>query len=168
LLPYLPPSVQGWGLEGIEHVNHPWFIGSNWAAFTEDIRRTGGFDENIGPGSRMNSVGEETDLQKRLYEAGLQKVFVPEAKVWHHVSAEQLSPQWVLHRTYRIGLSQGYQDSSRFPVRALKETARNTLRLIRKLLRAKVSETFDERASLYRLMGVMHGYARSIPEMLRR
>ncbi len=103
---YLPGSAIGWGLRGIENEDHPWFLGSNWAASVKDLKAAGGFDIVRGPGGLV-TVGEETEMQRRLADAGCERVFLPDARVWHYVPAKHCSPRWALKRKYRHGLSFG-------------------------------------------------------------
>lgn len=107
LLPYLPGSASGWGQDGFEQEDYQWFLGFNWAAFREDIVSQGGFDLRFGPGSPTGATGQETDLQKRMVGSGLEKQFVPRAKVWHYVPKSKSTPLWVLGRRYRQGHEKG-------------------------------------------------------------
>ncbi|MEM9827148.1 MAG: glycosyltransferase [Planctomycetota bacterium] len=101
---YLPLSARGW--QPNEHDIRPrrtWFLGFNWAAFAGDLRRIGGFDEAVGPGSPSNSTGDEVLMQKRMHAAGMLAKLVTGAMVWHHVPASRCTPQWALDRAYRDG-----------------------------------------------------------------
>ena len=108
---YLPPSVlgqrfdRGYRLEKVP----PCFLGCNWAAFAEDIRRAGGFDPGFGPGSPTGSRGQETVMQKRLLRMGLQGIYVIDAAVRHYVPAERCSPLWAAQRGYQDGKKEGLQ-----------------------------------------------------------
>jgi GT2 family glycosyltransferase len=82
------------------------FMGTNWAALGREIIEAGGFDPNLGPGSYY-SVGDETDLQRRLEKCGSTPVYIPDPVVWHYLREEYLNPQWLLDRTYRHGLAWG-------------------------------------------------------------
>ena len=97
LLPSLPSSAVGWDQDSDWH----YALGCNWAAFVEDLRSCGGFDEEKGPGS--GTVGSETDMQKRLEESGVEQRFVEGARVWHYIPKERCNPKWLLHRYYRMG-----------------------------------------------------------------
>lgn len=96
---YLPPSAKGWYHGDEEHyIDRPSFIGSNWAAFRADILRVGGYDERIGPGSRSGAIGDETELQQRLLDAGSRGVYLPRASVRHHVPADRCDFPWAVER----------------------------------------------------------------------
>jgi glycosyltransferase involved in cell wall biosynthesis len=82
------------------------FMGPNWAAFATEVVSIGGFDPNLGP-RRDQSVGEETEVQRRLAERGSAAIFVPDAMTWHYLHRDYLDPQWLLERTYRHGLAWG-------------------------------------------------------------
>ena len=107
LVPALPGSAKGWGLNGLEREKHRWFIGSNWAAFASSLREAGGFNEQVGPGSVSNSIGQDNEMQERLHGAGFEQVFVPEAKVRHYVPKSRCSSTWMMHRAFRRGVSDG-------------------------------------------------------------
>jgi len=105
---YLPCSSKGWGLHGIHQERHQYFIGLNWAAFSSDIKKVGGFHPALGLGASLGAVGEETEIQKRLLQAGTRQVFVPHAKVTQYVSKKNSSPSWALKRRYQNGMYHGF------------------------------------------------------------
>lgn len=108
LKPYLPPSATGWYHGDREkYYDRPHFIGSNWAAFREDILAVGGFAEHIGPGSAAGAIGDEMELQQRMLEAGGRGVYLPAARVWHHVAASDCDFDWARRRQRRMGLTYG-------------------------------------------------------------
>ncbi|MFO1190143.1 MAG: glycosyltransferase family A protein [Alphaproteobacteria bacterium] len=98
---FLPNSARGWSL-GAERqiVRKPVFLGANLAAFKSDILAAGGFPEYLGGGLPYRVGGEETFLQVRMLDKGLQGVFVPEASVQHHVPAERCTPAFALDRYF--------------------------------------------------------------------
>lgn len=109
LIEFLPLSAVGWSLG-----NEPryvkkgnLFIGFNWAAYTEDLIRIGGFSVDHGPGSKTGAVGQETQMQGRLLDSGINGLYVPRAKVWHYVPPERCSPHWAAMRAYRWGIQGG-------------------------------------------------------------
>ncbi|MBK1726998.1 glycosyltransferase family 2 protein [Halorhodospira neutriphila] len=119
LVPYLPRSVRGWepSSEAFHRARNPWFVGSNFAAFAEDILEAGGFGLHVGPGAlypgtARNPTGHELFLQDRLRAHGCSPVYLPEAYVTHFVPAEHATPGWALHRTYRNGLSEGVRSTA--------------------------------------------------------
>ena len=108
LLPYLPPSAKGWAPDEADIGDDFFsFVGFNWAGFARDIHKAGCFKENVGPGSRTNSTGSETQLQLDLVRNGACAVYVPEATVMHRVPSSKCTPEWALHRSYRNGLQWG-------------------------------------------------------------
>ncbi|WP_179862286.1 glycosyltransferase [Longibacter salinarum] len=106
---YLPASAQ-------DRIHNPvtkdrrftGFMGFNWAAYAHDLRATGGFDPRLGPGSTLNSVGDETEMQIRLQESGCEPIFVPDARVEHRVSPATYTEEWILDRRYREALWPGW------------------------------------------------------------
>jgi cellulose synthase/poly-beta-1,6-N-acetylglucosamine synthase-like glycosyltransferase len=101
LLPYLPASVLGRrppvGSQGSTTLT---FLGANWAAFSEDLRRAGGFDTSMGPGQHQ-SVGEDTAMQRQLQRRGVISRYVEEAVLWHFVPKDHCTPKWALRRACR-------------------------------------------------------------------
>jgi glycosyltransferase involved in cell wall biosynthesis len=83
------------------------FMGTNWAAFAEDLIAIGGFDTRLGPGAATNAAGQETEAQRRLAARGCQPIWVPDAIAWHYLHREFLDEAWVLRRAYRHGLEWG-------------------------------------------------------------
>ena len=105
---YLPLSALGWEAKSRRFDERStWFLGFNWAAYAGDLRRVGGFDPNIGPGSASNSTGDEVRMQKLLHKVGMRSVFVEDALVWHHVPVEHCSEKWALDRAKRNGKARG-------------------------------------------------------------
>jgi GT2 family glycosyltransferase len=108
LLAFFPPSAKGWSHQGDDlFVDAPVFLGANWAAFVADLRRIGGFDARLGPGSVSGSLGDETDAQARLLAEGVRGRYVPDALVYHWVPRERSTSSWALERIYRHGISCG-------------------------------------------------------------
>lgn len=108
---YLPPSAAGWDQGDEEkYYDRPYFIGSNWAAFREDMLAVGGFKEHIGPGSPTGAIGDERDLQQRMLDAGNRGVYLPDARIWHHVPRDSCHFQWARQRQHRTGLTYGVLD----------------------------------------------------------
>ncbi|MCW2811472.1 MAG: glycosyl transferase family 2 [Friedmanniella sp.] len=77
---------------------HPWAAGrfgagANMAFRLEAVRRLGGFDENLGPGTKAKG-GEDIDLFVRALRAGGDLAYDPAALAWH------------IHRSDAAGLEQ--------------------------------------------------------------
>ncbi len=118
LFEFVPNCVTGW------HPVHPqrierieWFYGCNFGAFTQRVLEVGGFNANFGPGAMVagteqNPMGQETEMQARLFKAGYKTRYVPDALVWHWVPKERCSPAWALHRAYRHGITDGLKDKN--------------------------------------------------------
>lgn len=108
LLDFLPYSARGWSW-GV--ADWPWFLGFNWAAFAEPALRLGGARADLGPGAKARYIdsptGMETEMQRRMVAAGMERRYVPEARVWHWVPRDRCSVEWTLRRTHRNGLSEG-------------------------------------------------------------
>lgn len=109
LIRYLPPSAKGWELKDGKK-GWKWFLGANYGAFVEEILSLGGVRANLGPGALSpgtanNPVGQETELQQRMFAAGYEKIYLPEAVVWHYVPKESCTQAWALHRAYRSSIT---------------------------------------------------------------
>jgi len=129
LIPYLPPSARGWSpsvrwvsprraleinacdacVEGVD-LDVPVFRGFNWAAFSEDVKRAGGFNPDRGPGARTNATGQEMDMQSRLIAIGVRGKYLSRARVWHYVPTSRCTPKWTLQRAYRDGVGRGLSE----------------------------------------------------------
>lgn len=107
LIPYLPSSATGWTLGNeVTPLSKPKALGYNWGARVKDIKRCGGFDENIGPGT-SNPLGDEMYMQQSLLDAGVSGLFVPKARVYHYVPEQKCSQDWALSRASLRGYSDG-------------------------------------------------------------
>jgi hypothetical protein len=82
-------------------------MGTNWAAFVDELKAIGGFDTRLGPGGTTTAAGQETEAQRRLMARGCNPIYVPDATVWHTLHKEFLEPSWVLKRAYRHALEWG-------------------------------------------------------------
>jgi len=134
LTAFLPPSARQWRPDAALLATKPFFLGFNWAAFAGDLRRVGGFDERLGPGTD-SGVGDESDVQRRLHAAGVTARYVPGALVHHWVPRVRCSPAWTLERAYRNGIRSGLQKSAPdgpaiagYPFDLLKRVATSWLR----------------------------------------
>jgi len=109
---HLPASATGFSLgDTTIHVDRPCFLGFNWAAFADDVKRVGGFPEHIGPGaSGRQTIGEESEVQRHLLATGMTGLYLPEAMVWHYVPKDRCTTAWVKKRCHTSGIVTGLQD----------------------------------------------------------
>lgn len=107
LIPYMPYSARGFELESTDRPGWGEYLGLNWAAFAEDVRKAGGFDPAFGPGSPTGATGQETRMQSQLLDRSVKPVDVPSAVVWHYVSRDRCSAKWIVSRRFRSGLEHG-------------------------------------------------------------
>jgi glycosyltransferase involved in cell wall biosynthesis len=75
--------------------------GANWAARRCALEQVGGFDPNLGPGTKF--VCEEVELQARLSAVGWTGAFEPGPLVYHHHRRKSLSDISTLQRSYDLG-----------------------------------------------------------------
>lgn len=97
-----PPSVAGLELgsraralsEGED------FIGANWAVPAAALAEVGGFDPTMGLNAHPGrlTVGEETDLMRRLRRAGWEARYLPEAWLEHRVPASKCTREHIVAR----------------------------------------------------------------------
>ena len=126
----LPKTACGWSRseDRITCLPRPRFLGPNWAAFASDLRRIGGFDTRLGPGSQANCTGDETEIQRRLSRAGAEGYYVPQAMAWHFIRSEVITEKWILERALRHGREWGIDHARRFPRGTIERYARLRLR----------------------------------------
>jgi hypothetical protein len=162
---FLPASLLGWSLDsGTTWVEEPLFLGFNWAAYSEDLRRCGGFNTAVGPGSPTRSTGQERDMQERLLQAGLRGRYVADAKVWHYVTAAECTPAYALQRAFRHAVEGGlrFEDHSPHLLGIPRWLVR---RLMWSYLRALCASLFRPEPLRFKawydhvvLRGLVHGY----------
>lgn len=61
------------------------------------------FNEAVGPAAGQYIMGSETEFSGRVEEAGHRAWFVEEAVVAHIIRPNQLEPDWIIQRAYRLG-----------------------------------------------------------------
>ena len=107
----------GWAYPSLSvaQVSEACFLGANWVAAAEDVRRVGGFPVRFGP--TQPSKGEDTKVQRLLMAAGILGYYVPDARVWHYVSWRECTPQSVLHEGYRRSFSAAIFDDCSLAMR---------------------------------------------------
>lgn len=98
LIPYFPYSMIGVNDDTYQNDKNMIFFGANWAAYLNDLKSLGGFSTKFGPGGTHNATGQETEMQKRLLKAKVNKVYVSNNPVLHKVSKTQFETQWLFDR----------------------------------------------------------------------
>lgn len=158
LVSSLPHSAVGWNRDS----EWEYALGFNWAAFAPDLKRLDGFDEDRGPGT--GTVGQETDMQQRLVEAGVEMRFVPGGLVWHYVPEERCNPWWLLRRYYRMGkgsVEEGWEVSGRwfgFNSWVWVELGRRVARAVRTVWDSDRETRFKAKRRLAYFLGKMQGF----------
>jgi hypothetical protein len=165
LLKYLPASATGYvpGTSGWQAI---WFLGANWAAFSDELRKANGFNIDRGPQSRNYAVGQDTEAQRNLARIGCVPIIVPDAKVWHFIPQERCSKRWALQRAHRHGMAKGMtQDRAtklfglpRWALRRLAECG--MMYLLTRFYRPGEAR-FRRNFELQEVTGVLRGYIRS-------
>ena len=73
------------------------FISANWACEKAALLKVGGFNPDLGLGSREGkvSIGEETELMDRLHAIGMERFYLPRARLRHFVPMSKCSVQHI-------------------------------------------------------------------------
>ncbi len=160
LRPLLPWSARGLDLENGPKA--PFYLGFNWAAFTEDIRAQGGFDPNFGPGSPIGAGGQETTMQRQMGDQGFKGVDVLGAKVWHWVPRERCTAEWALDRARSVGLTRGIlsrqQGKRRFILQQIKRLTLALPAIVSASLRRGTPEWYEMAIPLSIPFAIVRGY----------
>ncbi len=164
----LPSSARGWepGTNDDYHYT-PRFLGINWAAFVGDIKQVGGFNENLGPGTKPKRTGQEWDMQEKLLRFSYKAVYVPKAQVWHNVPKTHSSFAWFLRRRFQGGFGRGISyieehGTRKFPEELVKYFLKHSLLLFVILFsfsKEKIAGKFaDFVAGVGRIKGYFYAY----------
>jgi glycosyltransferase involved in cell wall biosynthesis len=101
---FLPISVNGldYGNEEMVINDSRMFISANWGCTKKAIEEAGAFDESLGLNPDRNDVrvGEETDLMVRLRSKGVKLLYLPKAKIGHHVPESKCTLEHAIERQY--------------------------------------------------------------------
>jgi hypothetical protein len=105
---FLPASLIGFPKPGqVFDPENDLFLGANWAAFSGDIISMGGFDPRFGPGSPLRATGQESEMMKKMRQAGYEFRFVDDAIVWHEVEPDRFCEEFMSARHFRNGVQAG-------------------------------------------------------------
>jgi GT2 family glycosyltransferase len=121
-------------------------FGPNMAVRASVFRAGWRFDPQVGPdGSQRYVPGTETELLRRLEQAGLAAVYLPRAVVSHLIRPEQLETRWLFGRAFRKG-RWDLRKESVLAVSQLGGLPRNLLhRAVRAYLRLAVARLAGDR-----------------------
>jgi GT2 family glycosyltransferase len=152
LLKFLPISARGY--DSLP-TTWNWFLGFNWAAYSDDLKRVGGFDERLGPGGISGGIGDETELQMRLRAVGLNARYVPGALVHHWIPRDRCSPEWVLRRRYSYGVLTALMTNT--PLALFRAAAAGCVRALFQGVDRDSIARFAARHELRRNVGIIRG-----------
>jgi glucosyl-dolichyl phosphate glucuronosyltransferase len=95
----------------LHYPNYP--FGANMVLRRSVFDLVGIFDPAFGRiGNASMATGEETDLFRRLENAGGSIEYVPELKVRHHIPAERVDPNWIREQALWVGRATGQMERS--------------------------------------------------------
>lgn len=80
--------------------------GGNMAIRRDAVRRYGVFDTSLGYVGDSLVGGEESDLFERLQIADAKYYYVPKAVMYHVISEDKLSAEYLCRLSYNVGVSQ--------------------------------------------------------------
>lgn len=122
------------------------------------------FNEAVGPASGQYIMGSETEFCQRLEDAGFRAWFVADAVVEHIIRENQMKPDWIIQRAYRLGRGWFLQERPLFtketkmlfgiPRWKYREWTEHWLMLLRGKLRGDFNSIFRARWEL----SLMRGY----------
>lgn len=84
--------------------------GLNYAVRKDFLNSVGGFDRQLGRVGKNLLSNEELHLTQQALTSGFEVLFVPEARVAHHVAPERLRPGWFLRRSWWQGISECHRE----------------------------------------------------------
>lgn len=95
------------------------FLTANCAFDTAKLRASGGFEPTLGPRGKTPLVNDDVQLVRRVRELGGTLRWVPEAVVFHELTAARLSKRYLLKRAYAQGRSDWILERSTMTSRKL-------------------------------------------------
>jgi glycosyltransferase involved in cell wall biosynthesis len=139
-------------------------IGCNIAFLKKRVHEIGGF--NV----QLDKYNDETELIRRIVEAGGRLFYEPRARVRHLIVKERLSLGWQIKRHYYEGVSQAVAAASNVRparTRRIKELGQNLLRIAMQTARViigrgTIEHRFGKLAYLSSLVGTTTYLAKSL------
>jgi len=127
--------------------------GPNMAVGPRVVRDGLHFNENIGPavGNSVYAMGSETELCRRLSDAGYALAFASGPTVSHIVRAHQTTPEYMRQRAYRLGRGAALQqwmagDIRQTPSSEIRTVFRKLKSTVRSILMTAATMQLGKRA----------------------
>lgn len=108
LLGFLGKLDHGGDARQLEERATPIF-GGNFAFRRRVFAEIGMFDADLGRRGRANTGGEDTEIYRRMIEAGRTVWWVPQAVIHHRIEANKLRRRYFLDLHFRQGRTEGIQ-----------------------------------------------------------
>jgi len=86
---------------------------ANGAVETEWLRKVGGFDPTLGPRDGVPLLNDDVRLCRRLFAAGAEILYAPEAEVIHDLPPSPVTRRYIARREYFRGRSSWLLDRER-------------------------------------------------------
>ena len=122
------------------------------------------FNEEIGPAAGQYIMGSETEFSGRIEKVGRKAWFVADAVVRHIIRPQQMDPEWIIQRAYRLGRGWYRHERTLFtpdlamirgvPRWKYREWAAHGL----DLLRGRLTGNFDRKFKARWNLSLMRGY----------
>jgi glucosyl-dolichyl phosphate glucuronosyltransferase len=80
--------------------------GANYVIRRRTLLDIGGFPKSLGRVGASLISGDDCDVTKKVLDIGLDAGFDPSFKVYHKISRERLTINWILRRTFWEGVSE--------------------------------------------------------------
>ena len=78
-------------------------FGVNMIVRSEVFRKIGGFSPELGPGTA--GLGADTEITRRMRQAGYRLIYAPQVLVWHRLPKERLTKSYFRKRFFTDGRS---------------------------------------------------------------
>lgn len=137
--------------------------GGNAVVKLSVLREIGGYNEGLGPVGGNLMGCEDDEMYHRLLDAGKRGFYCPKLNIRHHVPAYRLTKKYFRRWCYGWGASQSVIDAQRtdysgprvlgVPRYLYGNAVRDSLRMLRSVLKHDLNEAFAQELSLWILAG---------------
>lgn len=173
--PWLPPSHTG--VLGIRDAGPQHGYGSSQAELTggnavvsrATLQKIGFYATDLGRKADRPLADEDTDMYRRLLQAGARGMYVPDLIIYHYVHPDRLTKRYFRSWHFWRGVSSGLLDRKHpqpspyllgIPRHLFGRAARGSLRILRRLgafRREPPSEMFSDELKFVDLIGFFYG-----------